>query len=156
MRDRLSRAQTLRDAVSKRVGGRKTNEQSKPKQFTNSNRYLDPRQLATLPGEEPESYDGKEGVRPDGVGDDEWRVGARHNPRRHLGPKVDYVTHPYEYPKIMDEPPMDGSYPPMEPMKKIFETWGQDDLDDPPETIVEVLQHFDYKSDWQMEVCSHS
>ncbi|KAL7478642.1 hypothetical protein ACHAW6_004396 [Cyclotella cf. meneghiniana] len=150
LRDRLVRAQTLRDAISQRVG-RKVDEQSKRKQFNNSNRYLDPRQLATLPGEEPESYDGKEGVRPDGVGDDEWRVGAKHNSRRHLGPKVDYVTHPYEYPKIMDEPPMDGSYPPMEPMKKIFETWGQDDLDDPPETIVEVLQHFDYMSKWQME-----
>ena len=149
-RDRLSRAHVLKDAISKRVG--REGHYPKRKQFTNSKRYLDPRQLATLPGSEPDEYEaGEDNEHPEGRADDEWQVIAKNNPRKNMGPKVDYVTHQYEYPKLMDEPPTDGSYPPLEPMIDIFEAWGQDDLDSPPETIVEVLQHFDYKSKWQME-----
>lgn len=86
------------------------------------------------------------------IGDDTWRANSNNNPRKDLGPKVDYVKHLYEYPKIIEEPPVDGSYPKLEPMSDIFDSWGQDDLDSPPGTIAEVLQHFDYQSEWQMEV----
>ena len=153
LRDGLDRAQRLHYALS-RVGHSHDETHYHPrKPFTNSNRYLDPRQLATLPGKEPDEYDGGDNnTRPWGEGDDEWRSTAKHNVRKDLGPKVDYTKYTYEYPKIVTEPPTDGSYPILEPMMDVFHTWGQDDLDAPPDTIVEVLQHFDYQSDWQMEV----
>jgi hypothetical protein len=156
LRERLERAQSLKNAISS--VGRLSDERHYPKRkpFTNSNRYLDPRQLATLPGIEPDEYEGgNDNKSPWGEGDDEWRVPSKNNPRKDMGPKVDYTKHLYEYPKIKDEPPTDGSYPPLQPMMDVFETWGQDDLDNPPETIVEVLQHFDYQSEWQMEVSSN-
>mmetsp|Transcript_32625 Transcript_32625/g.64921 ORF Transcript_32625/g.64921 Transcript_32625/m.64921 type:complete len:546 (-) Transcript_32625:116-1753(-) len=114
-------------------------------------RYLDPRQLPPLPGEPDERYEGKGKKRFRGVGDDEWRSEAASNPRRRMGPKVDYTKHDYEYPDLVYEPPNDGSYPPLENMSDIFEVWGQDDLDSPPDTIVEVLQHFDYQDPKQVE-----
>lgn len=114
-------------------------------------RYLDPRQLPPIPGQRDEPYFGKgskEGFR--GDGDDEWQADAKSGRRNH-GPKVDYTKHKYEYPELMFEPPNDGTYPPLEPMSAIFETWEQDDLDSPPDTLVEVLQHFDYQDEDQME-----
>mmetsp|Transcript_22879 Transcript_22879/g.55155 ORF Transcript_22879/g.55155 Transcript_22879/m.55155 type:complete len:341 (+) Transcript_22879:82-1104(+) len=36
-------------------------------------------------------------------------------------------------------------------MSSIFETWGQDHLDSPPDTLIEVLQHFDYQDPEQLE-----
>ena len=153
LRDRLERAKSLKNAIADSMG---REHYPKRKPLTISNRYLDPRQLATLPGREPDDYDGgTDNERPWGEGDDAWRTASKNNPRTDMGPKVDYTKHLYEYPKIIDEPPTDGSYPVLEPMKDIFETWEQDDLDSPPDTIVEVLQHFDYQSEWQMEVsCS--
>ncbi|KAL7511406.1 hypothetical protein ACHAXN_008604 [Cyclotella atomus] len=151
LRERLERAKSLKNVISNSVmSDEKRYPRRKP--FTNSNRYLDPRQLATLPGKEAEDYEGgNHNKRPHGDGDDAWRSSAKHNDRSGMGPKVDYAKHLYEYPKLMDEPPTDGSYPRLEPMRTIFETWGQDDLDNPPDKIVEVLQHFDYQSEWQME-----
>jgi hypothetical protein len=118
-------------------------------------RYLDPRQLAPLPGEPREPYNANrraKGFR--GLGDDEWQSEAKLPKYRNLGPKVDYTNHKYEYPELIFDPPNDGSYPPLEQMSTIFETWGQDDLDTPPETLVEVLQHFDYQDPEQLKVRS--
>ena len=153
LRERLERAKSLKNAITDSIAKRERYPKHKP--LTNSNRYLDPRQLATLPGREPDDYDGgTDNERPRGQGDDAWKTASKNNPRKNMGPKVDYTKHLYEYPKIIDEPPTDGTYPVLEPMKDIFETWGQDDLDFPPDTIVEVLQHFNYQSEWQMEVSS--
>ena len=117
-------------------------------------RYLDPRQLAPLPGEPNEPYNTKRrkanGFR--GLGDDEWQSETELPKYRNLGPKVDYTKHTYEYPELIFEPLNDGSYPPLQKMSTIFETWGQDDLDTPPETLVEVLQHFDYQDPEQLKV----
>jgi len=116
-------------------------------------RYLDPRQLPPLPGEPIEPYKGKGrkgGFR--GEGDDEWIADAQSPTYQNHGPKVDYTKHDYQYPALMFEPPNDGSYPPLERMSSIFETWGQDDIDHPPETLVEVLQHFDFQDPDQLEV----
>lgn len=116
-------------------------------------RYLDPRQLPPLPGEPIEPYKGKgrKGGFP-GEGDDEWIADAQSPTYQNRGPKVDYTKHDYQYPETMFEPPNDGSYPPLERMSSIFETWGQDDIDHPPDTLVEVLQHFDYQDPAQLEV----
>lgn len=164
--ERFMRAKALRDAAlsgwkpsahnrggkvrkneSYQRGGRKVKD-------LDGMRYLDPRQLPPLPGEDSEPYMGKGrkgGFR--GQGDDEWQADAE-SPKvqRHRGPKVDYTKHNYEYPELMYEPPSDGSYPRLEPMSAIFETWGQDDLDNPPDTLVEVLQHFDYQDEEQVKV----
>lgn len=113
-------------------------------------RYLDPRQLPPLPGEPDEPYKGKGrkgGFR--GEGDDGWKSDSL---LANSGPKVDYTKHEYQYPELMFEPPNDGSYPPLERMATVFETWGQDDLDNPPNTLVEVLQHFDFQDPDQLEV----
>ena len=127
-------------------------------------RYLDPRQLPPLPGHPLEPYFGKGrkgGFR--GEGDDEWQSNAdaalsnnnnNNNNHDNLGPNVDYTKHTYEYPELMFEPPNDGTYPPLYEMSSIFETWGQDDLDNPPDTLVEVLQHFDYQNPEHLEVSS--
>lgn len=117
-------------------------------------RYLDPRQLPPLPGEPDEPYKGKGrkgGFR--GEGDDEWKADAQSEKYLNHGPKVDYTKHAYQYPELIFEPPNDGSYPPLERMQSIFETWEQDDIDQPPDTLVEVLQHFDYQDPDQLEVC---
>ena len=116
-------------------------------------RYLDPRQLPPLPGEPDEPYTGK-GKKGGfhGFGDDEWKAEAQSQKYQNLGPKVDYTKHKYQYPKLAFEPLNDGSYPPLEPMSSIFETWGQDNIDNPPDTLVEVLQHFDYLDPEQMKV----
>jgi len=161
--ERFIRAKALRDAVlsGEKFGGRKPrkgiNESGKAlllkTKDTNGMRYLDPRQLPPLPGEPSEPYYG-EGVKGGfrGEGDDEWQPDAKSNiNHHHRGPKVDYTKHEYEYPDLMLKPPKDGTYPPLEQMSTIFETWGQDDLDSPPDTLVEVLQHFDYQDPEQME-----
>eukprot|EP00585_Thalassiosira_rotula_P002800 CAMPEP_0196148568 /NCGR_PEP_ID=MMETSP0910-20130528/27977_1 /TAXON_ID=49265 /ORGANISM="Thalassiosira rotula, Strain GSO102" /LENGTH=535 /DNA_ID=CAMNT_0041411297 /DNA_START=77 /DNA_END=1684 /DNA_ORIENTATION=- len=123
-----------------------------------SMRYLDPRQLPPLPGEPSEPYSGKgrKGGFP-GEGDDAWQSDAKSKPNSYFkrrGPKVDYTKHEYEYPDIMYDPPNDGTYPALEKMSTIFETWGQDDLDSPPDTLVEVLQHFDFQDQEQMEAAT--
>jgi hypothetical protein len=115
-------------------------------------RYLDPRQLPPLPGEPDEPYKGKGrkgGFR--GEGDDEWKSDEQSAKYRN-GPIVDYTNHDYQYPDLMFEPPNDGSYPPLERMATVFETWEQDNIDNPPDTLVEVLQHFDYQDPDQLEV----
>lgn len=161
--ERYLRAKALRDAaLSGRASvgdwaprkGRRENDKGEPGKM----RYLDPRQLPPLPGQPAEPYFGK-GPKHGypGEGDDAWVADAEssHSARRH-GPKVDYTKHKYVYPDLMYEPPNDGTYPPLEKMSTIFETWGQDDLDSPPDTLVEVLQHFDYQDPEQMEVRSRS
>ena len=51
----------------------------------------------------------------------------------------------YEYPPKLSEPPARlGDYPKLMPLREIMEVWPQDELDDPPSTIEEVLIHFDY------------
>ena len=145
--ERNERAQALRNAAR---GGKPGTPR---KDVDGTMRYLDPRQLSPLPNEDYEPYHGK-GRKGgfSGQGDDEWQSDAVEAlTNGHSGPNVDYTKHNYEYPELMYEPPNDGSYPPLEPMSNIFETWGQDDLDDPPETLVEVLQHFDYQNPEQLE-----
>jgi hypothetical protein len=117
----------------------------------NGMRYLDPRQLPPLPGEPNESYHGKGKRAFRGMGDDAW-VATADSKTQPRGPKVDYVTHKYKYPEVVYEPRNDGSYPPLEPMMDIFRTWEQDDLDNPPDVIEEVLMHFDYQDPEQLEV----
>ena len=142
--ERFARAKVLRNAVlSGDKGG-------KP---TSTMRYLDPRQLPPLPGEPSERYNGK-GRKGgfSGAGDDEWQADEKAFFNQNRGPQVDYTKHEYEYPELIFEPQNDGTYPPLEPMSSIFETWGQDDLDSPPDTLIEVLQHFDYQDPEQLEV----
>merc|ERR1719356_1169214 len=156
---RFQRAKALRDAVVNRgesfvgriSGGRQTTVRSarsgtgKPGYGM---RYLDPRQLPPLPGEEREQYRGKgrkHGY--EGDGDDSWE----HEAKTKDGPKVDYTSHKYKYPEILYEPPDDGSYPPLETLENVFKTWAQDDLDSPPETLEEALIHFDYEDPEQVE-----
>ena len=167
---RYARAKALRDAAlsggEKMIGGlkgtKKWNSYSgKPDFLRNSKgpngiRYSDPRQLPPLPGEANEPYFGK-GRKHHfrGDGDDEWQAHDAAKTNSNHGPKVDYTKHKYEYPELMLEPPHDddgGTYPTLERMMSIFETWGQDDLDSPPETLVEVLQHFDYQDPEQLNV----
>jgi hypothetical protein len=168
--ERYARAKALRDAAlsggEMMIGGlkgtKKWNSYSgKPDFLRNSKgpngiRYSDPRQLPPLPGEANEPYFGK-GRKHHfrGDGDDEWQAHDAAKTNSNHGPKVDYTKHKYEYPELMLEPPNDddgGTYPTLERMMSIFETWGQDDLDSPPETLVEVLQHFDYQDPEQLNV----
>ena len=61
------------------------------------------------------------------------------------GPKVNFVTHDYEYPEKLSEPPPQlGDYPPLETLGEIMNRWPQDDIDHPPTPFKEVLIHFDY------------
>ena len=63
LRDRLERAKSFKDTIYER-------HYPKRKPITNSKRYLDPRQLATLPGKEPDEYKGGNGhQRPWGEGE---------------------------------------------------------------------------------------
>ena len=144
--ERYARGKTLRDAL--RGGTRQKQQQPQQQQqqsiAEDGSRYFDPRQFPTLPSEPLERYDGEGRRRFRGMGDDEW-IADKDSKSTH-GPKVDYTQHKYSYPELMFEPPIDGSYPPLEDMSKIFEFWGQDDLDSPPEIIAEVLQHFDYQN----------
>jgi hypothetical protein len=156
---RYERVKGLRDAAAL-SGGRLGKGLHRGKMSIQNNslnvggmRYLDPRQLAPLPGEPREPYKAKrrtKGFR--GLGDDEWQSDAELPKYRGVGPKVDYTKHKYLYPELIFEPPNDGSYPPLEQMSTIFERWGQDDLDTPPGTLVEVLQHFDYQDTEQLKV----
>jgi hypothetical protein len=51
----------------------------------------------------------------------------------------------YEYPpKLMEPPARLGDYPKLMTLREIMEIWPQDELDNPPSTIEEVLIHFDY------------
>ncbi|KAL3796675.1 hypothetical protein HJC23_009975 [Cyclotella cryptica] len=168
---RFARAKALRDAAFKSGNGflRKTKEKlsstlnKKHKHSKNKSqydlkkkfrgmRYLDPRQLPPLPGEPSEEYHGERHAQRGfvGDGDDDW-VPIAEALDKNVGPKVDYTKYKYSYPELVLEPQNDGSYPLLEPMLKVFQTWEQDDLDSPPETIVEVLQHFDYQDPVQLE-----
>lgn len=169
--DRFARAKALRDAAlqSGKSFLRKTKtklenashrHRGKPKYDLKKKfkgmRYLDPRQLPPLPGEPKEHYADKRDHEHrshgfSGNGDDEWQELAD-SLETHMGPKVDYIKHKYKYPELVYEPANDGSYPPLESMTKIFQRWEQDDLDSPPNTILEVLQHFDYQDPDQLEV----
>ena len=65
---------------------------------------------------------------------------------------VDYVHHPYEYtPKMMEPPTELGEYPNLRTMKELMEIWPQDELDSPPNPIVEDLIHFDYNTKEDLE-----
>lgn len=167
--ERYIRAKALRDAALTGTGDtirapkRKTNTGVgndsgklglRKAQGPENMRYSDPRQLPPLPGEDSEPYHGKKrrgGFH--GDGDDEWQS-HKLNSENLLGPKVDYTKHKYEYPELMFRPPNDGTYPRLEKMSKIFETWEQDNLDSPPETLREVLQHFDYQDPEQVRAAT--
>lgn len=69
-----------------------------------------------------------------------------------IGPIVDYTTHQYSYPEVMTEPPNDSSYPSFETFRESIQKWSQYDLDSPPSTIVENLQHFDFQDMEQMQI----
>ena len=148
----LRKAQTKIENASRRHPNK--HEYDLKKKFQGM-RYLDPRQLPPLPGELTESYVHAKGEKRHhgftGDGDDDW-VEIAEELKSHNGPKVDYTKHRYSYPDLIYEPPKDGTYPPLEPMVKVFQTWEQDDLDSPPDTIVEVLQHFDYQHPKRVEV----
>lgn len=153
---RNERVKQLKNAVAKFGSKRKTKTHDLTNPLSKGGgtmRYLDPRQLAPLPGEPNEPYNAKRRGRGMqafvGKGDDEWQSEAETR-NENVGPSVDYTEHKYEYPDLIFEPPNDGSYPPLEQMSSIFETWGQDDLDNPPETLVEVLQHFDFQDPEQI------
>jgi Cupin-like domain len=60
------------------------------------------------------------------------------------GPKVDYTKHKYQYPDL--EPSPTNDYPNLDTMETIMTRWPQDRLDDPPETIIERLMHFNYSN----------
>ncbi len=151
LRLRLSRKNDIGTKVERRggklLGLRAGND------LNGTMRYLDPRQLPPLPGELDEPYKGK-GIKGGfrGEGDDEWKADVHSAKYRNRGPIVDYTKHDYQYPDLMFEPPNDGSYPPLERMATVFETWEQDNIDNPPDTLVEVLQHFDYQDPYQLEV----
>ena len=170
--ERFARAKALRDAAFKTgktflrksketlssATSRKKHKHNKSKSQYDLHkfegmRYLDPRQLPPLPGEPSEDYHGEKHSQRGfvGDGDDDW-VPIAEVIDKYVGPKVDYTKYKYSYPESILEPQNDGSYPPLEPMRKIFQTWEQDDLDSPPQTIVEVLQHFDYQDPVQFEV----
>jgi len=139
--ERYIRAKTLRDAHIQNHSQQQLQQHSIAE---NGSRYFDPRQFPPLPSESLERYDGEGPRRFRGMGDDEWVADA--GTKSIHGPKVDYTKHKYSYPEKIFQPPNDGSYPPLEDMSKIFEFWGQDDLDSPPDIIPEVLQHFDYQN----------
>ena len=166
--DRFERAKALRDAALKsgksflRKTTKKIDSVTRPhrgrkdydlKKKFKGMRYLDPRQLPPLPGEPKEPYAGRKHPQRgfSGDGDDDW-VPIAESLEKHVGPKLDYVKHKYKYPELVYEPVNDGTYPPLDPMREVFQTWEQDDVDSPPDTIVEVLQHFDYQDPEQVEV----
>lgn len=68
------------------------------------------------------------------------------------GPTVDFTQHSYEYPEILSEPPDTlGDYPKLKPLKALMENWPQDDIDHPPTPFEEVLIHFDYTKEEDVE-----
>ena len=149
--ERYARATALIRGRNKKSNN---NDSGKPgRDKANGARYLDPRQLPPLPNETSEPYLGK-GRKGGftGMGDDEWQSDAESKYRKAGEPNVDYTKHKYEYPEIILEPMNDGSYPPLQRLGDIFKVWGQDDLDSPPDTLLEVLQHFDYQDPEQLEV----
>ncbi|KAL7542664.1 hypothetical protein ACHAXR_011979 [Thalassiosira sp. AJA248-18] len=155
--ERYARAKSLRDAALSGDDSGKPNLRLRNSKGPNGVRYLDPRQLPPLPDEPEEPYYGKGrkgGFQ--GMGDDAWKADAqsKHRQTGGGGPKVDYTKHKYQYPELMFEPPNDGTYPLLQPMSTIFESWEQDALDSPPETLVEVLQHFDYQDPEQLKAAT--
>jgi hypothetical protein len=70
--------------------------------------------------------------------------------QRNRGPKVDYTKHSYTYPK--KEPTPTEEYPHLETLEEMMKRWPQDSIDDPPDTIVEHLMHFDYSNEKEREM----
>ena len=66
-------------------------------------------------------------------------------------PIADYTKMDYVYPEPIFTPERGGSYPPLEPMKQLFEKWPQENIDSPPLPFIEKLQHFDFSDPQQME-----
>ncbi|KAL3911723.1 MAG: hypothetical protein SGILL_007169, partial [Bacillariaceae sp.] len=64
---------------------------------------------------------------------------------------VDYTQHSYQYPDLVMNPPTNGEYPRLQPLKEVLQEWPQDELDHPPETISEELMHFDFNVPEQLE-----
>ena len=67
-------------------------------------------------------------------------------------PRVDYTSLEYRYPDVLREPPAGGGYPLLETLGTLMERWPQDNLDAPPQPLVERLLHFDYTDPGQMEM----
>ncbi len=132
-------------------------------------RWVDPRQLPPIPGspDDNEEYwrSVKQSIRqnmkfnePFGTKNRDWKhfdwedyiAGSRRD-----GPVIDYTKYAYSYPETFTEaPPMDGSYPPMDTFDNIMERWSQFDIDNPPTTIHETLQHFDFQDPEQMKIAT--
>ena len=71
------------------------------------------------------------------------------------GPVVDYTeTKLYEYPKVLPQPPLDGTYPPLQPLQQLLSNWPQNDDYDITNgnTISETLLHFDYQNPRELEM----
>lgn len=68
-----------------------------------------------------------------------------------VGPTVDYTKIEYRYPDVIDSPPRGGLYPDLERLGDIFKRWPQDELDSPPQPLVEKLQRFDFMNVDQRE-----
>lgn len=70
--------------------------------------------------------------------------------QRNRGPKVDYTKRGYTYPE--KEPTPSDDYPHLETLEEMLKRWPQDSIDDPPDTIVEHLMHFDYSNEKEREM----
>eukprot|EP00588_Corethron_pennatum_P023544 CAMPEP_0194338690 /NCGR_PEP_ID=MMETSP0171-20130528/80459_1 /TAXON_ID=218684 /ORGANISM="Corethron pennatum, Strain L29A3" /LENGTH=362 /DNA_ID=CAMNT_0039102917 /DNA_START=136 /DNA_END=1225 /DNA_ORIENTATION=- len=67
-------------------------------------------------------------------------------------PKVDYTKLPTIYPEFHSHPPIpEAEYIKMETLGNLLSKWDQDDIENPPSHFKEVLQHFDFRDDEQME-----
>ena len=67
------------------------------------------------------------------------------------GPVVDYTDATlYEYPTVLPKPPLDGTYPQLQPLQQLLSEWPQNDDFDVTNgnqhKIQETLQHFDYQN----------
>ncbi|KAG7342940.1 cupin-like domain containing protein [Nitzschia inconspicua] len=82
-----------------------------------------------------------------------WQVEDQAKRKNDVRPDfVDYTQHRYHYPELLLEPPtILGQYPKLQPLRDIMNQWPQDELDHPPETIPEVLMHFDYNQPEQLQ-----
>ena len=70
------------------------------------------------------------------------------------GPRVDYTKWRYSYSPLppSGEVPFDGTYPPLRSLGEMLREWPQDDIDNPPNPVVENLAHFDYEDEDQMRM----
>jgi hypothetical protein len=78
------------------------------------------------------------------------------------GPIVDYTDATlYEYPTILSKPPLDGTYPKLQPLQQLLSKWPQNEDYNITTTttnnnnnakIQETLQHFDYQNPHELQM----